>query len=117
MQPLPKDSWREALKFINKCPLCGHAYDSEQAQLFATSSAAHLLHLTCGTCRSYFIAMVVAFGQGLSSIGMVTDLSFADARRLYQSEPLSLDDALAGYTELHDTSFNSLLLTGNTQSV
>ena len=110
-------NWREALKFINKCPLCGNAYDAEQTKLFARRQAAHLVHLTCGTCRSYFIAMIVAFGAGVSSVGMVTDLNFTDARRLYQSEPLTLDEALVGYSELHSANFNLLLLTANTQHV
>jgi hypothetical protein len=83
---LSSESWKEALKFINKCPLCNTGYEAEQAALFAKHEAANLVHITCKNCRSYFMAMIVMLGQGLSSVGMITDLSFADVERLHRVE-------------------------------
>lgn len=93
---LSSESWKEALKFINKCPLCNTSYEADQAALFAKHDAANLVHITCKECRSYFMAMIVMLGQGLSSVGMITDLSFQDAGRLHQTEPITLDEALEG---------------------
>ena len=103
-------SWREALKFINKCPICSEIYNTEQAELFAKTENAYLIHMTCQECASYFIAMVVMLAGGLSSVGMVTDLSLADAKRLYQAEPITLNEALNGYKTMESSKFKSLLL-------
>ncbi len=107
------ESWREALKFINRCPICSSSYKVETAKLFAKTDTASLVHLTCSSCSSYFVAMVIVVGQGLSSVGMVTDLSYDDARRLYAAPALTTDELIEGYTELNKEFFlQSLLLKG-----
>ncbi len=110
--PQPQtDSWREALKFINKCPICSSSYTPEQATLFGKNEAASLVHLTCQKCQSYFVAMILMLGQGFSSVGMVTDLSLEDARRLYKAEPITMNEAISGFQVIQNKHlFNSLIL-------
>lgn len=109
----PSDVWREALKLINRCPICSHPYQSEQAKVFAKAAGASLVHLTCTKCQSYFVAMIVVMGQGLSSVGIVTDLNFADASRLYRAEALTTDEIIDGFQTIEDKHFiQSLLLMG-----
>lgn len=88
--------WQDALKFINKCPVCNSVYTDDQAKLFAQQAQANLLHLTCADCKSHFIAMVVSLGQGLSVIGMVSDLSFDDACRLHGLKSIDIDELIDG---------------------
>ncbi len=112
-QPTPTDSWREALKFINKCPICSNSYTPEQATLFGKNEAASLVHLTCTKCQSYFVAMILVLGQGFSSVGMVTDLSLKDAERLSTVQPITMNEAIAGFQLIQNTGmFNSLILSG-----
>jgi len=99
------DTWQEALKIINRCPICTTEYRSEAAKLFAREENATLIHFTCGECRSYFVAMIMSIGPGLSSVGMVTDLSLTDVERLYKQDILTIDEVLEHYQELHDTNF------------
>lgn len=94
LQPEP---WQEALKFIGKCPLCSVAYDVTTAKLFAKREGANLVHLTCVKCKSAFIAIIMTFGQGMSTVGMVTDLNFEDAKRMYGSQSLTVDEIIEGY--------------------
>lgn len=108
----PLSSWQQALKFINKCPLCGKVYNLEHAYLFAEESAAQFVHITCNHCQSYFVAMILMLGQGLSSVGMITDLSLEDVKRLYKTSAITLDEALSGYQLMKTTHFNSLILNG-----
>ncbi|OGH89542.1 MAG: hypothetical protein A2537_02485 [Candidatus Magasanikbacteria bacterium RIFOXYD2_FULL_36_9] len=91
------ESWLEALKFIGHCPICNQHYEENRAKLFAKHDVANLIHITCGKCSSNFIAMVVMMGQGMSSVGMVTDLSFDDAKQLYKTAPLTVDEIIGGY--------------------
>jgi hypothetical protein len=51
-------------------------------------------------------------GQSLSSVGMVTDLNLADAKRLYQAGAVTLNEALNGYKAIDNINFNSLILNG-----
>lgn len=85
------------LKLINRCPACSTAYDTREARLFQKTERATLLHLTCTGCQSFFIAMVVKIGAGMGSLGMITDLSFDDIKRLYRTPEISTDELIAGY--------------------
>lgn len=91
------ESWLEALKFIGQCPICNERYQDNRAKLFAKRDGANLIHLTCNKCSSNFITMIVMLGQGISSVGMVTDLNYEDALKLYKSAPLTADEVINGY--------------------
>ena len=109
----PSELWREALKLVNRCPICNHPYQSEQAKVFAKASSASLVHLACSKCQSCFVAMIVVMGQGISSVGIVTDLNFMDASRLYRADPLTADEIIDGFQAIEDKHFiQSLLLMG-----
>lgn len=111
--PKKSESWREALQFINRCPLCGGNYEADKAQLFAKNESASMIHLSCSSCSGYFIAMVLVAGHGLSSVGMVTDLSFDDVTRLHKVAPLTTDEMIAGYESLtHQYFLHSLIIQG-----
>ncbi len=105
------ESWREALKFISKCPICSTVYDTKKAELFAKNDAASLVHIACAQCESNFVAMIVVLGHGLSSVGMVTDLNLADVKRLYQASALTTDEMIEGFQLFQDNKkFSNLLL-------
>lgn len=89
-------SWEEALKFINKCPVCGAVYMPNQARLFAQKNKANLVHISCDSCQGNFIAMILVMNQGLSTIGMVSDLNFEDAGRLHALDPIGIDELIDG---------------------
>jgi len=90
-------SWQEALKFIGQCPVCGEEYIDEQAKLYAKHENANLVHISCLKCQSNFIAMVLVMGQGLSTIGMVSDLVFEDAKRLHGVSAIELDEVIEAH--------------------
>ena len=89
-------AWQEALKFINKCPACGAVYATEQARLFAQRNKVNLVHISCVECRGNFIAMILVMSQGISTIGMVSDLNYEDARRVHHLEPFNIDELIDG---------------------
>jgi len=107
MTPANKsERWREALKFISACPICRGRYEPSAARLFAKKDNASLIHLTCSGCQSNFIAMILEMGPAISSIGMVSELSFADAARLHRAEPFSMDEALEVIEKFKKEDFN-----------
>ncbi len=105
------ESWREALKFISKCPICSTVYDTEKAELFAKNESASLVHITCPSCESSFVAMILMLGHGLSSVGMVTDLNLPDVKRLYQASAITTDETIEGFELFQNNQkFSNLLL-------
>ena len=97
MQPAKNSrSWREALKFIHKCPVCGASYAPECAQVITQKRAANLVHISCDACRGNFVALILATSRGISTIGMVSDLTYDDIGRAYMSEPIGVDELIEG---------------------
>lgn len=109
-QPFSSTSgWQKTLSLINQCPICGQNYDSKATRLFLDKQATHLVHITCGHCQSYFLAMVMELGRGISTIGVVTDLSFADVERLHSQEPIRINEAIEGYEFIEQNNFCKLI--------
>ncbi len=105
------DGWQEAFKLINRCPICSANYPIEKAKVFAKNDSASLIHITCGKCQSNFVAMILVVGQGLSSVGMITDLNYDDMGRLNKTVSISVDEMIEGHQLINSNSFiNKLVL-------
>lgn len=105
MLPLNKKqpaTWQDAMKFVGRCPICNAEYPVESAKLFARKDSANMVHINCSKCGSAVMFMIMVIGHGLSSVGMVTDLSFEDAKRLYGADEITLDEALAAYSDIRN---------------
>ena len=105
----PTSGWQKTLSLINQCPICSQNYDSKATKLFLDKQNTHLVHITCGHCQTYFLAMVMEFGKGVSTVGMVTDLSFADVKRLHSQESIEIDEVIEGYKFVEKKNFYKLL--------
>jgi len=101
------ESWREALKYMGRCPACHKEYPAGQAKVFAREDTVGMVHLTCPECSNSFLAMVVVGNRGISSVGMVTDLTYEDAERVFRSEPVSIDEILEGRELIKQKFFNN----------
>ncbi len=99
------DSWRKSLKLISQCPVCNRDYQSEAIKLFASGSEAKFVHFTCGSCQTYFVAMVMTLAKGISTVGMITDLSFQDVQKLYTMPPLTIDEMIEGRQFINSVDF------------
>lgn len=94
------EPWQQGLKLITQCPVCGGDFETKAAKFFIKKEESQLVHITCGQCQGNFIAMIMIFGKGISTIGMVTDLSFEDVKRIYGSAPIEIDEVIEGYKYL-----------------
>lgn len=103
------DTWRQALRIISRCPVCSAPYNAEDARVFARVEAATMVHIVCGACQSFFMAMVVLLGAGVSSVGMVTDLSFGDIERLHCADPIDTDEMIEGHLVIQNIDFHKQL--------
>ncbi len=106
MQNSPKpakssESIFDKLRLMQECPLCGHGYEEDKVNLLEERADSHLVHITCGRCQNAILAMIVLSPIGISSVGMVTDLTARDVVRLRSKLPISEDDLLGFHELLH----------------
>lgn len=94
--------WDDGLKLISFCPLCETHYNPMEAKVVGERGGAHLLHITCKKCSNSVIALVMANREGVSSVGLVTDLSFGDVVRFRESPAVDTDDVLELHGALED---------------
>lgn len=64
---------------------------------------AHLIHVECNNCHSSIVAVIITGGIGVSSVGLITDLTSSDVMRFKESPPINEDEVLEAY-ELATTS-------------
>ena len=98
--PAPQSSpfFDEGVQLISYCPLCAMSYNPQEARILGEKEDSHLLHIQCGNCSNAIIALVLISSVGVSSVGLVTDLSFDDVLRFKNARPISTDDVI----EVHD---------------
>lgn len=99
IQPFPQHSnhgpFRGTVQLISRCPLCQTAYQPTAARVLAEHDDAHLVHFECGSCQGAIVAIVMTNVMGVSSIGLVTDLTPDDVLRFRTAVAVSPDDVLA----------------------
>lgn len=94
---------RSGLKLLKDCPVCQTNFQQSDIRVIATCSSVHLLHVTCGSCTHAVLSLFTISQLGMSSVGMATDLSAADAERVLGSAPIHEDELLAFHAYLKGT--------------
>ena len=98
----PASFFEEGLKLISFCPLCQAKQNAMEAKVIEQSGESHLIHMHCIQCQMAILALVTVTPAGLSSVGMVTDLSEADARQFRLAEPVDVDETMELYALVKD---------------
>ncbi len=85
----------EGLKIISACPLCNVHYNPLQAHVIDQRDDAHLLHLECRNCGSEVVAAVLNDQVGVSSVGLITDLTSDDVLKFKDdASDVTVDDVI-----------------------
>jgi len=94
----------EGLKLMRNCPICRHEYEKKSVKILFDKEISRLAHLTCGKCQAMVLTVITVSPFGLSSIGMVTDLSSTDVSKLWGRESFVEDDVLDFYNLVESNS-------------
>lgn len=76
------------------CPLCDSKYNPFHARVLETKEDNHLLHTQCQHCGVYIISLVTQTPFGLSSVGIISDLSASDVLKFKMQPKISYDDVI-----------------------
>ena len=91
------------LKLLKDCPVCQTNFQQADVCVVDTYNTVHLLHVTCSSCTHAILSLFAISELGMSSVGMATDLSAADAERVLGSAPIHEDELLAFHAFLEGT--------------
>jgi hypothetical protein len=87
--------FQESLRLISYCPVCDTSYNPMEARVIDERGERHLMHIRCKKCAHAILALVLTTGMGMSSMGILTDLTFDDVMRFRTAVPVTLDDVIA----------------------
>lgn len=102
------------LNYLGSCPLCHRRLRAERATVIEETSQRALLEADCASCAASLLLTVMRTDAGLdtaflpgdfhrdaalvTTVGMVTDLTAGDAKKILRQPAITVDDVL----ELHD---------------
>ncbi|MFH1781007.1 MAG: hypothetical protein ABH835_00085 [Patescibacteria group bacterium] len=86
---------QEALKkLISQCPICEAKDSTFNVKIIEEKEDAQLTYIKCNKCQGKLMALIVANGPIVSSIGLITDLNHEDIEKFRNREPLHEDDLI-----------------------
>lgn len=104
---LPNDSAKrsslffdENLKLVSYCPLCNNHYNLLEARLLEEGDASTLFYIRCRHCQAAILSLVLNNSMGVSSVGLVTDLSPEEVLKYAASPEVTEGEILASYQDL-----------------
>lgn len=90
----------DKIKWVSVCPFCNTKFHIKQAKIIAEKKDSFLIHVYCQKCKCSVLASLIANLMGISSIGLVTDLTFEDVIKFKQAKNINSDDLLLAYQSL-----------------
>ena len=93
--------------FVSRCPFCSAEYDLDGAKVIGEEDESTMVYVTCSECESSIIAIVAMSGLGIVSLGLVTDMTEEDTKRMMEDKAVSGDDMLNLYELLKKESAES----------
>ena len=76
------------------CPVCDTRFNPMEARALGEDGDTHLFHVRCRKCANSILTLVMVNHAGVSSVGLVTDMSFEDVMRLREARKVTSDDVL-----------------------
>ncbi|MFH1867314.1 MAG: hypothetical protein ABIJ81_04520 [Patescibacteria group bacterium] len=85
----------DGLKLISYCPLCEKSYNPLRARILDERDGAHLVHIQCAECGSSIVALIMASSMGITSVGLITDLTGDDVMKFKDESRLTADEVIS----------------------
>ncbi|MBI5405237.1 MAG: hypothetical protein HY976_03345 [Candidatus Kerfeldbacteria bacterium] len=82
------------LRVLTACPFCNTSYSIRAAQVLAQKDDGHVVHIECRACGGSIVALILAGGVGVQSVGVVTDLTRDEVETYSRHQPVTQDDVI-----------------------
>ncbi len=84
----------EDVRMIAYCPFCESDLNPVKAKIIDDRDDGQLIHIQCNNCHGFILALLTKTVSGLSSIGLITDLTFDDVFQFKNKPKLRADDII-----------------------
>ena len=95
-------------KIIKRCPTCTKDYKKQHIKVVEEQTGSALVHITCGECKQAVIAFLGQTNFGVGLLGLVTDLTLEDTKRLHHRDSFSENDLLSCIEIIQNEQLNIL---------
>ncbi len=103
----------ETLKLVTYCPLCETKHSSTEAKVLDENDGAKLVHIQCKKCSASVVAVVFQNALGMSTVGVVTDLTSTDVLKFREHENVNSDDVLNALDRLRKEKYDMAKIFGS----
>lgn len=87
----------EAKDVLQRCPLCHESYQTSAVFPLDRQKRSKVYHCYCHACKRAMLAVLFEASGWLSSIGMLTEFTAAEARQAAQLAPVDGDLCLQAH--------------------
>lgn len=84
----------DGLKIVSRCPICQTDHNPLETALLDEANGSHLIYIKCRKCGSGVVATLTPTAMGISTVGLVTDLTSNEILQFRDSGRVSVDDVL-----------------------
>lgn len=92
------------LRVLTACPFCNTSYSIRAARVLAQKDDGHVVHIECRNCGGSIVALILAGGIGVQSVGVVTDLTREEVEKYSRQSAVKGDDVLAMHELMNGSS-------------
>ncbi|OGY43056.1 MAG: hypothetical protein A2729_03765 [Candidatus Buchananbacteria bacterium RIFCSPHIGHO2_01_FULL_39_14] len=82
---------------ITHCPVCNLRFNPLEAKVLEEGENTHLVYIKCRHCQASILALISASQLGISSVGLITDLSGDDIMKFKEMSPITFDDVIESH--------------------
>lgn len=90
------------MTLVSYCPLCKTSASPQEAVLLGEKDSANLLHLRCASCSNSLVALIYVSPAGISSVGLLTDLSSKEFGDFKSTPVVSTNDVIETHMMLQN---------------
>lgn len=97
ISPQSSSFFGENIKLVSHCPYCEARHSQADARILDENDGAKLVYIECRKCKTSVVCVVTQSPFGMTSNGVITDLTSKDVLKFKDAEAISEDNALELY--------------------
>jgi hypothetical protein len=98
----------DGLRIVSRCPICQQEHNPTETAILDENDGAHLIYIKCRNCNSGVVAMVAMGVTGVTSLGLVTDLTSQEILKIKDFGRINEEDVLSLHKYLEKDGVSSL---------
>jgi len=102
--------FEDEVKVIAYCPVCETDINPIKAKIVENKEDLNLVHLQCNKCKGNILALILKTTNGLSSIGLMTDLNYNDIFYFKDKGRVSDDEVINFHKKIRQKDFSKQVI-------